>query len=104
MVAGDIMQRIKNVMIKDLQGQEVKDLTSIKAFIMTLGQAIAADPDSAIAMYALGQKLMASSGDVLVLEDAEFKVLQKAVRDNARGFVAVVWAQLLQLLESAENA
>lgn len=102
------MQSIKTVVLKDLSGKEIQDgegpLTSTKGFVMILGQAMAVDPDNAIAMYALGQKILASTDDVLFLEDAEFKVLNQAVRANARGLFAVVWAQLLQLVDLAENA
>ena len=69
---------------------------------IAVGRSLAKGKEDGMERYQLGLKLMQDQ-DVIQLEDAEFKLLEKAVEENAPQFQVHYLGQLLLKLDEASK-
>lgn len=85
------------------EGQQ-KDKSSFKDMYRTIvSLSLGKSGEQSLEMFELGLKIKKHEGDVLKLEDAEFKLLKSKVEDNVTQVPAFFHAQLLIKLRDAND-
>lgn len=96
---------MRTVTYKRLVGFDGEELENAPCMRDTLTGLLArydCDATRAAAVWSLGIKIH-GSGNSVVLENAEYDLLSTAVKQNGTRYVAIVLAQILDVLESAEE-
>lgn len=83
---------------------EKKDKSSFKDMYRTIvSLSLGKSGEQALEMFELGLKIKNLVGDVLPLEDAEYRLLKSKVEDNVTQLAAYFQAQLLHKLKQADD-